>query len=133
MRNKDLLTLYMKYSSNVFPLKQKLEGSIHDFFEDYCEENSHIIEVYTINDNGKYIVLKDFVPVNSKDHIPLEYIQAFCDSYNMTCESITHEESVITPLTDNYHTQGNVYTILFEIKRDDSRRHMLIPEVLEED
>ena len=127
MNNNDLLTLYMKYSANAFHLEEKLEKSILDFFEKYCEEHRHLIEVYAINDHGKYIVLKDYSQEGS--HIPLDLIRDFCVSFHVTCESITHKVGIADPLRDNAEINESIYTILFEDIRREER--ILIDEVLE--
>lgn len=127
MDNKDLLTLYMKYSSNAFLLEMKLKRSIIDFFNKYCEEHCHCIEVYAIKDHGKYIVLKDYS--NDGSHIPLDLIQDFCLSFNVTCEEISRTVSIVDPLADNVLEKGNIYTILFEdVRREEE---LLIGEVRE--
>lgn len=113
---KKKLHRYRLYNSTAFLLHQDIIKEMTHALEEIMPDHTFMIE---INDNGKYVRIEDWIPINGEE-IHIKDWVSFGDENDLELQSITRE------VTQCYQADINridppqddgMLTILFEMKR----------------
>ena len=114
MNSDELLREYRHHNIKATMAEIELEKRIDNFF---MENAPDYFVTHFMNDSGKYIVLEYYAPFvdGGYDCLSDEVLRKFCEEFKVTCESVSKKCNYIDPLNENYKSQSNEFTTLFEI------------------
>lgn len=119
---KEMLGKYRDLAWDSFKVKSELKGLMEDFFRGNESLKNHMVMVY-IKDNGKYVLLEDYVSFDKDnpvkyEHIPLDILLEFGERFGLDLDSISVSVSwEYDVIAEELFALGrdNCFKILFEI------------------